>query len=87
MISHGNLVIPVEVKAGKSGSLKSLQQIVLHKHLNVAMRFDVNPPSLQDVQHVTSGPDGNQTVVFTLFSLPLYLVEECLRLIESLRFT
>ncbi len=87
VISQGNMLIPVEVKAGKSGSLKSLQQIVLNKHLNFAIRFDLNPPSLQDVQHVTSGRDGNQSVSFTLLSLPVYMVEECLRLVDLLRFS
>ncbi len=87
VISHGTRIIPVEVKAGKSGSLKSLHQMMLHKHLNFAIRFDSNPPSLQEVQHITSSPQGTQPVTFTLLSLPLYLVEECLRLVNDTQFS
>jgi predicted AAA+ superfamily ATPase len=32
VISRGDLILPVEVKAGKSGSLKSLLQFALEKH-------------------------------------------------------
>ncbi|MCP4403149.1 MAG: DUF4143 domain-containing protein, partial [bacterium] len=84
--AHGMMLVPVEVKAGKSGSLKSLQQIILHRGLTFAVRFDANPPSLQEVQHMTSGLHGTQPVAFTLLSLPLYMVEECIRLIELVSF-
>lgn len=87
VISQGNLLLPVEVKAGKSGSLKSLQQFVLHKDVTFALRFDLNLPTLQQIQHIASTAEGNQTVTFTLLSLPLYMVEECLRLIDLVRFT
>ncbi len=87
IISRGMRIIPVEVKAGKSGSLKSLQQIMLHKHLNFAIRFDTNPPSLQEVRHATSSPQGTRPVIFSLLSLPLYLVEECLRLVDDAQFS
>lgn len=83
VIAAGSRLLPVEVKAGKSGSLKSLQQFMLRKRLPFALRFDLNPPSVQAVQHVTSGTEGNASVAFTLLSLPLYLVEDGLRLLEE----
>lgn len=85
VISQGNLVLPVEVKAGKSGSLKSLHQFVLHKNADIAVRFDLNMPSLQRAQYVTSTGKGNKTASFRLLSLPLYMVEELPRLIDQLR--
>ena len=77
--------MPVEIKAGKSGSLKSLQQFILAKKKNFAVRFDLNRPSLQDVRHVASTAKGNRTADFKLLSLPLYMVEELPRLIDGLR--
>jgi hypothetical protein len=49
------------------------------------LRFDVNPPLVQAVQHVISGPEGNEFVAFTLLSMSLYLVEDCLRLLRLRR--
>ena len=46
VISRGNLIVPIEVKACKSGSLKSLQQFVFRKRVALAVRFDLNPPSV-----------------------------------------
>jgi predicted AAA+ superfamily ATPase len=71
---HGKIV-PVEVKAGSSGSLKSLHQFVGEKQIPLAIRMDTNPPSMQRVQ--TSIRTGNETktVSYDLISLPLYLVE------------
>jgi predicted AAA+ superfamily ATPase len=85
VISHGNLIVPIEVKAGKSGSLKSLQQFVFFKGVDVAVRFDLNLPAMQKVKHVIRTAEGNRTVAYTLMSLPLYLVEELPRLLEGLR--
>jgi uncharacterized protein len=87
VISHGTLIVPIEVKAGKSGSLKSLQQIILQRGLSFALRFDANPPSLQKVHHVTSDSHGIQPATFMLLSLPLYMVEDCARLIDQIHFT
>lgn len=85
VVSRGNLILPVEVKAGKSGSLKSLQQFVLQKNTDIAVRFDLNMPSLQDVRHTTATRNGNKAVSFRLLSLPLYMIEELPRIIDQLR--
>ncbi len=85
VISHGPLILPVEVKAGKSGVLKSLQQFVIHKRPEYAVRFDLNPPGLQDVSHKTSTLKGVESIEFKLLSLPLYMVEELPRIIDLLR--
>lgn len=85
VFSQGNLILPVEVKSGKSGSLKSLHQFVLQKNTNIAVRFDMNMPSMQNVEHVTTTGKGNKTAVFKLLSLPLYMVEELPGLIDQIR--
>lgn len=85
VISRGNWVIPVEVKSGKSGSLKSLHQFMHQKKLNLAVRFDLNPPSYQDVSHTIITAEGSAEVKFSLISLPLYAVEQLPRIIDEQR--
>jgi len=85
VISQGNLILPVEVKSGKSGSLKSLHQFVLQKKADIAVRFDMNMPGLQSVEHMATSSQGNKTAEFRLLSLPLYMVEELPRLIDQIR--
>lgn len=84
VISRRNAIIPIEVKAGGAGILKSLHQFVARKNSKFAVRFDLNPPSTQ----VISTPvaiDKNKTtdVTYTLFSLPLYLITKLDSLIET----
>jgi predicted AAA+ superfamily ATPase len=69
-------VLPVEVKAGKAGTLKSLVQFVQEKKIATACRFDGNLPSYSHCAHRT--PHGE--VEFDLLSLPLYLVGQLPRL-------
>lgn len=69
LLQVGSNVIPVEVKSGKSGSLKSLLQFAADKNAGFACRFDLNPSSLQDVDLNMNG----SPVKLCLLSLPLYL--------------
>ncbi len=85
VISRGNWIIPVEVKAGKSGSLKSLHQFMYLKKKNLAVRFDLNPPSWQEVTHTIITAEGSAEVKFSLISLPLYAVEQLPRIIDEQR--
>ena len=80
-IGLGGVVLPVKVKSGTSGSLKSLQQFVYSKDTNLAIRFDLNPPSLQHVENTIRTARGNQKVSYTLLSLPLYGVQELGRIV------
>jgi uncharacterized protein len=78
----GTDVAPIEVKAGKSGSLKSLLELVSARQYERALRFDTNPPLLQPVSHTRS--HGEEVIEFTLLSLPLYMVEQASRLWRDL---
>ncbi len=69
---------PVEVKAGATGSLRSLHQFIREKSSGLAVRFNGDPPSL--LQDARKLPDGT-TVRYELLSLPLYLVGQTRRLI------
>lgn len=78
----GSDVTPIEVKAGKSGSLKSLLELVSARQYDRALRFDTNPPLVQHVSHTRS--HGDEFIEFTLLSLPLYMVEQTSRLWRDL---
>jgi len=82
-----NQIIPIEVKAGKSGTLKSLQQFVLEKHTTLCIRFDLNPPGIQQVTHGLRTATGKSSVTFKFLSLPLYLVEALPGIIDQIRIT
>ncbi len=75
VVALGSQILPVEVKAGAGGSLKSLQQFVLEKKLPRAVRFDLNPSSKVSVAYRARSGQTSETVTFELMSLPLYAVE------------
>jgi len=84
VIAAGRRILPVEVKSGTSGSLKSLQQFAFSKNSKLAIRFDLNAPSVQQVEHTIRTATGNQQVSFTLLSLPLYGVQELERIMRDI---
>jgi predicted AAA+ superfamily ATPase len=68
-------IIPVEVKAGKSGTLKSLHQFAHQKNFHTALRFDLNMPSRQEFGYALPNNNSNtHNIRFDLYSLPLYMV-------------
>lgn len=74
VIQSGTSIVPVEVKSGSSGTLKSLHQFMAERQLEFAIRFDINSPVVHkmDVQTLMAG--GVSTHVnYTLHGLPLYL--------------
>lgn len=70
VVAEGRIV-PVELKSGAAGSMKSLHQFMFDKHLDLAVRCDANPPSLMDVPVATTRGDR---VSYRLLSLPPYLL-------------
>ncbi len=80
LIAFAGKVVPIEVKAGKTGSLKSLQVFVSEKKSPVAIRFNSMPPSSLKTQSAIAGKD---IVSFSFISLPLYLVCQIERLLED----
>lgn len=72
-------IIPIEVKAGAHGTLKSLHLFLHQKHLSLGVRFCSALPSAH-----TSTVHVNQTPVnFKLLSLPFYLVGQLQRLLTE----
>jgi len=72
--------VPVEVKAGKSGSLKSLHLFLKEKPSDFAVRLNMDVPSLMSDVHPLL--DGNHKP-YQLLSLPLYLAGQVRRILAS----
>lgn len=77
-------IVPIEVKAGGRGSLRSLHQFVGEKRVPLAVRFDSNPPSIQTVNATIQSGEKASEVTYRLLSLPLYLVEKVADVIRPL---
>jgi predicted AAA+ superfamily ATPase len=75
LIPFGGGVLPVEVKAGKTGRLKSLHLFIAEKQALTALRFNTDSPSVA----MLSGPDS----ITRLVSLPLPWVGQFSRLLTS----
>jgi hypothetical protein len=77
VLTAGSSILPVEIKSGAAGAMKSLHQFMLEKRLKLAARLDDNPPSLQRVDlRTTQGAH----VQYDLLSVPHYLAGRLLDL-------
>jgi predicted AAA+ superfamily ATPase len=73
VIASGQRIVPIEVKAGKTGNLRSLHQFTIEKGLNFAIKICTERPSL--VKASGKMPDGRPYDSHIL-SLPFYLIEK-----------
>lgn len=80
VLAEARQVVPVEVKAGKTGTLKSLHYFLREKGLAFGVRLNADTPSLLDA--ATALPDG-RNIRFRLLSLPLYLVGQVRRMVRT----
>ena len=81
--AHEANVIPVEVRAGTSGSLKSLQVFLAEKERNFAVRLNMDRPSLGSFSTAVGGKGGVRNVSYALLSVPLYLAGQLDRLLHE----
>lgn len=79
VLQHNNKVIPIEIKAGATGSLKSLHYFMGHKGFDFAIRINSDYPS--DVNVNIKNTLG-KAVQYKLLSLPFYLLGQIHRLID-----
>ncbi len=82
IFQHKNKIYPIEVKAGKTGTLKSIQVYLYEKKLKNGIRFNMDLPSLGCFKTKLNVPTKNSELSWTLLSLPLYMVSELRRIIE-----
>ena len=82
--AHRDHVVPIEVRAGKSGSLKSIHVFLAEKGRHTAVRLNMDAPSVGTFEQTFRGKTGSTEVEYTLLSLPLYLVDQVDRLLQAL---
>lgn len=80
VIQFRNKVIPIEVKAGSTGSLKSLHVFMELKKYSTAIRVNSDVPSKVDVN--LNSTTGNK-VSYKLISIPFYLLGQVNRILEQ----
>jgi predicted AAA+ superfamily ATPase len=68
VISRHQDILPVEVKAGKTGTLRSVFQFLVEKKRQRAVRFHLRPTALENIKL-----PGEESRTVQLLSLPLYL--------------
>lgn len=78
LIQHCSTIIPVEVKSGATGSLKSLHQFMAERKLSTAVRVNSEIATTTAVKIMTHA--GIQAR-YKLVSIPFYLVGELERLL------
>ena len=81
IIQAGNRIIPVEVKSGRTGSMKGLHYYLNEKQRDFAVRFNADMPSLlkDAIVQDTIGRECR----FSLLSLPMYMVCQLKRLLRE----
>ncbi len=72
LLEHDEQVVPVEVKTGKTGHLKSLHQFIKEKGPSITIRFNNDLPSFLELT-----ADSHKKC--QLLSLPCYMVEQTRR--------
>jgi predicted AAA+ superfamily ATPase len=78
---YENQIIPIEVKAGKTGRLKSLHYFIQEKKWPFAVRFNTDIPSILTE---TAKLANAEQIEFRLLSLPFYLAGQLNRFIETI---
>ena len=81
LLARGSEIFPIEVKAGKSGTLRSLRQFVIAKKPRTAFRLDACEPSRQTV----SFSEGDCDYSYSLVSIPFYAAHLLPRFLERER--
>jgi predicted AAA+ superfamily ATPase len=82
VIQHNNRIYPVEIKAGKTGTLKSIQVYLHEKKLQNGIRFNMDLPSIGRFNTKINAPGKSAELSWSLMSIPLYMVSELRRLIN-----
>ncbi len=80
IIQHGNTIIPIEVKAGATGRLRSLHILMSLRKLSQAVYLNSNLPQVSQVS--VQGFDG-KPYSYQLYSIPFYLISQLHRLLDE----
>lgn len=80
IIQYGDKIMPIEVKARSTGSLKSLHLFMKLKNLAIAVRVNSDIPNKSDV---TINFNAEEVVKYKLLSVPFYLVGSIYKLLAQ----
>jgi predicted AAA+ superfamily ATPase len=72
LFQHKNKMYPIEVKAGKTGTLKSLHVYLYEKKTETGIRFNLDKPSIGNFSISMQNMGENKLLNYNLISLPLY---------------
>lgn len=76
-----NKIVPIEIKAGTTGSLKSLHIFMASKsNSDLAVRLSLLPPSFEEVSHIIRIGNDSVRARYKLLNLPLYMVSQINRI-------
>jgi len=84
IFQHNNTLYPVEVKAGKTGTLKSMHIYLYEKRLSTGIRFNLDIPSIGDFSISMKNLKTDDILHSTLISVPLYFCSELTAIITKL---
>jgi predicted AAA+ superfamily ATPase len=85
LLQNKNFVYPIEVKAGKTGTLKSMHVYLLEKKADTGIRLNTDIPSLGEFNTKVRSGISNSEIGYTLISLPLYMTHQLPRLLDIYR--
>ena len=71
-----NLIFPIEVKAGKRGTLKSLHVFLAEKNKRKGIRLNLDLPSLGENLQASVNLKNKKSLEYDLLSLPMYFASE-----------
>ncbi len=80
IIQDNQHLIPIEVKSGSTGKMRSLHQFMYEKPWKKAIRLYSGPAACAEIHTKTT---QGHVVHYTLLSLPFYLISEIDRLVDS----
>lgn len=69
----GNEIFPIEIKAGKRGTLKSLHIFLADKNKKTGIRLNIDRPTVGKDLQTSVNLSHKKSLTYNLISLPLYL--------------
>jgi predicted AAA+ superfamily ATPase len=83
LFQNQNNIYPIEVKAGKTGTLKSMHVYLFEKKLTTGVRFNTDIPSIGTFSTKVRSGNNSGILTYKLISLPLYMVSQLPRLLNE----
>lgn len=83
IFQHNNRTYPLEVKAGKTGTLKSMHVYLLEKKLKTGIRLNTDMPSVGTFTTKARSGSTLAEISYQLISLPLYMCSQLPRLLSN----